>query len=210
LNEFNDIRSFRSFCSGEDRMGPSDTKRAAVLHAALGLFLKHGLRGTSMEAIAAAAGIAKPTLYAYYPQKQAVFRAVAEHVIESWRTAAVARLPGDGAPAQRIAAALVAREKSALGLRLASPHAAELFGPDGAAGDLMQAYETALTAAIEAELAAARRETPRLVAQLLLAAAEGIGRRATAPAELGPPLRLLCARLIGLETQGSDPTRRTS
>ena len=35
--------------------------------------LRDGLRGTTMEAIARQAGIAKATLYAQYPDKEAVF-----------------------------------------------------------------------------------------------------------------------------------------
>lgn len=178
-------------------MSRSDARRAAVLDAAQSLFLRHGLRGTSMEAIAAAAGVAKPTLYAYYPQKQAVFREVAQRMIANWQTGTATALQADAAPAAQVAAALLARERAALALRLGSAHAAELFGPDGAAADLVRAREAALGAAIEAKLAASGHDTPRLVAQVLLAAADGIGRRATAPAELGPPLRLLCARLIG-------------
>jgi AcrR family transcriptional regulator len=178
-------------------VGPSDAKRKGVLDAALALFLKHGVRGTSMEAVAAAAGVAKPTLYAYYPQKQAVFRAVAERAVEAWRSSAMAALNGGGGLAARTAAALIARERAALGLRLGSPHADDLFGPHGEAGDLVGVHETELGSAIAAALAAEGHETPRLLAQLLLAAAEGIGRRATTPAELGPPLRLLCARVIG-------------
>ena len=45
-------------------MKAAEGKRETILRAASTLFLKHGLRGTSMEAIARAAGIAKPTLYA--------------------------------------------------------------------------------------------------------------------------------------------------
>lgn len=178
-------------------MGPSDRKRDAVLKAAESLFLKHGLAGTSMESIATAARVAKPTLYAYYPQKQAVFRAVAGRMIEGWRHATTQALDASGPLATRIAAILVAREKIALGLRLTSPHAEDLFGQYGAAGDLVRAHEAALAGAVAVGLAADGHETPRLLAQLLFAAAEGIGRRATTPAELGPPLRLLCARLIG-------------
>jgi hypothetical protein len=42
----------------------------------------------------------------------------------------------------------------------------------------------------------------RLVAQLLLAAAYGIGHKAQSPAELGPALRLLAERLIRPELPG--------
>ena len=57
-------------------MKSSPGKREAILAAARTLFLKHGLRGTSMEAIAREAGIAKPTLYAYFPDKAAIFSAL--------------------------------------------------------------------------------------------------------------------------------------
>ncbi|RVV97922.1 TetR/AcrR family transcriptional regulator [Mesobaculum littorinae] len=47
-----------------------------ILSAATTLFLKRGVDGTSLEAIAAAAQIGKPTLYARYPDKSALFAAV--------------------------------------------------------------------------------------------------------------------------------------
>lgn len=48
----------------------------AVREAALELFLEHGYEGTSMNAIAAAAGTTKPSLYARFPAKEDVFRSV--------------------------------------------------------------------------------------------------------------------------------------
>ncbi|MBL7502751.1 TetR/AcrR family transcriptional regulator [Frankia sp. CNm7] len=47
-----------------------------VREHALRLFLDHGYEGTSMEAIAQAAGTTKASLYARYPSKDAVFTAV--------------------------------------------------------------------------------------------------------------------------------------
>jgi AcrR family transcriptional regulator len=44
--------------------------------AAVELFLEHGFDGTTMEAVARAAGITKRTLYARYPDKRALFAAV--------------------------------------------------------------------------------------------------------------------------------------
>lgn len=42
----------------------------------MALFLEHGFDGTSMDAIAAAAGTTKASLYARFPGKEAVFRSV--------------------------------------------------------------------------------------------------------------------------------------
>jgi AcrR family transcriptional regulator len=44
--------------------------------AAVDAFTTHGFEGTTMEAVAAAAGISKRTLYAKYPDKRALFTAV--------------------------------------------------------------------------------------------------------------------------------------
>jgi AcrR family transcriptional regulator len=49
-----------------------------VLDAARHLFVEHGYRGTSMEGIAAAAGVTKPVVYRCYSNKQELFRALLE------------------------------------------------------------------------------------------------------------------------------------
>jgi AcrR family transcriptional regulator len=56
-------------------LGP-ERRRPQVLDAALELFLERGYEGTSMEAIAAAAGITKPVVYACFPSKDQLFRAL--------------------------------------------------------------------------------------------------------------------------------------
>lgn len=48
-------------------------KRAQIREAAQALFLRHGFEGTTMDAVTAAAGISKQTLYRYYPSKEALF-----------------------------------------------------------------------------------------------------------------------------------------
>jgi AcrR family transcriptional regulator len=47
-----------------------------VLDAALGLFLEGGYEGTSMAAVADAAGVTKPVVYACFPSKDELFRAL--------------------------------------------------------------------------------------------------------------------------------------
>lgn len=49
---------------------------ARILEAARHLFLEHGLAGTSVEEIAALARAGKPTIYARFPGKEALFTAV--------------------------------------------------------------------------------------------------------------------------------------
>ena len=59
----------------------SARKRAAVLDAATRLFLESGYAATSMEQVAAAAGVAKQTLYNQFGSKEALFRAIVEELV---------------------------------------------------------------------------------------------------------------------------------
>jgi TetR/AcrR family transcriptional regulator len=54
----------------------SDAKRDQILMAAIGVFGRYGYRRTSMDQIARAAGISRPSLYAYFTGKEDMFRAV--------------------------------------------------------------------------------------------------------------------------------------
>ena len=54
----------------------SDAKRAAILAAGARMFLAEGYSAVSMDAIAEAAPVSKPTLYNYFPGKPALFAAV--------------------------------------------------------------------------------------------------------------------------------------
>src|SRR5882757_3504391 len=56
-------------------LGP-ERRRPQVLDAALELFLERGYEGTSMDAVARAAGVTKPVVYACFPGKDELFRAL--------------------------------------------------------------------------------------------------------------------------------------
>lgn len=58
---------------------PKDmAKRAAVLRAGTALFVENGYEGTSMEAVAAAAGVSKLTVYSHFGSKQGLFVAAVQ------------------------------------------------------------------------------------------------------------------------------------
>jgi AcrR family transcriptional regulator len=178
-------------------MKPAEGKAQIILEAAQELVLKHGLRGTSMEAIARQAGIAKPTLYVYFPDKAAVFAALVDRLVDAWRQEFFGALRGDGDLVQRLGAAMTAKHKAVMRLLANSPHADELYGEhDRSAAPQFTAFEMELSAAIEGELAVAGVTRARIVTQFFLAASFGIGRKAQSVAELGPAFRLLSERLI--------------
>jgi TetR/AcrR family transcriptional repressor of mexJK operon len=56
--------------AGESR---SARKRAAIVDAATVVFLENGYVGTTMDGIAARAGVSKPTVYRYFPDKEKLF-----------------------------------------------------------------------------------------------------------------------------------------
>ncbi len=47
-----------------------------ILDAALKVFSEMGYSGTTMDAVAAEAGLTKPTLYSYFPSKESLFQAM--------------------------------------------------------------------------------------------------------------------------------------
>jgi TetR/AcrR family transcriptional regulator len=66
----------------EARKLVADFRRMSILQAARAVFSKHGYDATSMDVIASAAGVAKGTLYLYYPAKAEIYAA---SVIEGLR-----------------------------------------------------------------------------------------------------------------------------
>jgi TetR/AcrR family transcriptional regulator, cholesterol catabolism regulator len=60
----------------------ADQRRAKIISLASKLFDEYGYAGVSMEQIAAAAGIAKPTLYHYFRGKDEILRGIHESFID--------------------------------------------------------------------------------------------------------------------------------
>ena len=58
-------------------LGP-ERRRPLVLDAAFDLFLERGYEGTSMDAVATAAGVSKPVVYACFAGKEELFEALLE------------------------------------------------------------------------------------------------------------------------------------
>jgi TetR/AcrR family transcriptional repressor of mexJK operon len=56
--------------------------RSAIIAAAARLFAEHGFDATSMDVLAAAAGLTKPTLYRHFGNKEALFAAALQSVLE--------------------------------------------------------------------------------------------------------------------------------
>ncbi len=56
-------------------------KTAAILDGAMQVFLEQGYAGTTMDKVASAAGVSKPTLYNHFQDKEALFNALMEKLV---------------------------------------------------------------------------------------------------------------------------------
>ncbi len=150
-----------------------------------------------MEAIARAAGVAKPTLYAYFADKDLIFSTLADHVFDDWRRLIMRELDGPGNAPDRIARALVAKLKAYFRLVHVSPHAAEIYAETSHLlatqnHDFEHWLEDTLTDALVAE----GHPEARRYAQVLLACASGLASKAQFIEEIGPATRLLVSKLL--------------
>jgi AcrR family transcriptional regulator len=59
--------------SSDRRRVTQDERRAAILAAALDVFSEHGFAAARLDEVAHKAGVAKGTLYLYFPDKEALF-----------------------------------------------------------------------------------------------------------------------------------------
>lgn len=183
----------------------SPERRQRILDAARFLVLKHGLKATTMEAIAREARIAKPTLYGYFPDKEAVFLAIVEELVADLLAAFEAAIKGEGDVVSRIASALAAKYATIEALLEGSPHAAELYDEEGrSAGRFFREVERTVESAIAAELRAAGVKEPEALTRIVAGAAYGIARKMTDMREIEQSLRLMVERLVGPEVPGDQ------
>ncbi len=177
-------------------------RRRRILEAARYFVLRHGLKAAGMEAIAREASVAKATLYAYFPDKASILRALLDALGDEVGQGMAAALAADGDVIARAAAALTARHKIVARWREGSPHADELLGDTGRGpASELRGLDLRLETGIVSALEQAGIARPRPLARLLIAAADGLARHASSISEIGPAIRLLTERLLRPEPE---------
>lgn len=84
-------------------------KREAILNAAVDLLFANGYERTSMDAVAAAAGVSKTTVYAHFADKLELFKAVMRHAGDEFTLDIGGSLAdlADAAPEEQLVATLI-------------------------------------------------------------------------------------------------------
>ncbi len=78
--------------------GTSINKVDKILQGAMQEFLVHGYAGTSMDKVAAAAGVSKATVYSYFQDKEGLFKALIEQRTRKKFQSVFGKQPLEGEP----------------------------------------------------------------------------------------------------------------
>ncbi|MDQ7070484.1 MAG: helix-turn-helix domain-containing protein [Rhodobacterales bacterium] len=129
--------------AGESTEKTGDTgKSEAILHAAFAAFAQYGFRRTSMQDIAAGAGMSRAALYLHYRNKEDIFRSLAQYYYERAQQAVLAALTPVLPAHAALLAAFEAQGGEVMQTMLTSPHGAELMDTKYASsGDIAIAGE---------------------------------------------------------------------
>jgi AcrR family transcriptional regulator len=131
--------------------------RDRILDAAMQVFRRHGFQRSSIEQTAEAAGLTRQALYHHFESKQALFRAVIEHVHEGALAAELAAVSAaekaGGGLADILIAGITARMKQFIASFDGSPHVEEIFSEHLLqARDLYQKYAAHYAAQLAATI----------------------------------------------------------
>lgn len=135
----------------------SDDRLAQILEAARSCFARHGVRRTTMDDIAAAAGMSRAAVYQYVRNKDDAFRRLATQLFDNALTEAKAVAASDGPLVERLHGVLAVKLELALQLSAESPHAEELLGATSQlSGELVQDYTRSIHGLVAEAIDAAR------------------------------------------------------
>lgn len=178
------------FPVGTGQVDPAD-KSARILKAALDLFIRYGIKRTSIDDIAREAGIAKGTLYLYYRSKDALFAAVAERMCAERLAMAREASAGAGPLVDRLVAILDSQIGVMCRLVAESPHLAELAEAHASAAAIYGKFDRDIEALIN-EVLLGHGISGRNVPEMLTACAIGMVEIC------GTDEKLFCERLTAL------------
>lgn len=203
MNDISPIRANVKPADPSGRPAPNPARRERVLEAAERLFSASGFRAVTMAGIADAAGFAKGTVYAYFADKDDVFRNVRERVVTRLLAGIETALRAPGTTTERVTAALRAKDLAIYDLVSSSPHAAEIFAArDRVARDEVEQTDRRLLELISGALddGIDRGLPPAHLARLVVRASRGLAARASDRDTLAADIAILVPRVIDQRT----------
>jgi AcrR family transcriptional regulator len=173
--------------------------RQGIVQAAQRLFAHYGFRRTTMEEIGRAAGVAKATLYAYFPDKEQALVAVVEAVTADLEAEAVRRAQDAASPREAVASLLREKFGREWAVLNESTHAAELLAAsEGLARPQLEQAKKRFLKLLGEQLR--RAGTPagesRALAETLYLAFDGLVRGSSSSRELERRATLLLDRVL--------------
>jgi AcrR family transcriptional regulator len=196
---------------------PVTATRERILSAAFARFSHYGYRRTSMEDIAAEAGISRASLYSQFQNKEEIFRTLASELHKEALAGVEAALARDAPLARRLVAAAEAKSLRFVEVAFASPHGGELLDENGRlCGDLGTQTETRFRELLTDALRRASRSGEIDLASVGLTAADAAELLSRAMSGLkGPGLtvpsyRKKLAALIRVFVAGFQSERRVA
>lgn len=174
-----------------------DPKETRILDAAFDLFYRHGYRKVSMSDIAEASQMSRPTLYASFANKEAVFAALVLRQRVHNEAATAQRLPGADGLAARLACLFEIWVVEPAASVIDSPNGIDLLANCGsyapqALADIYAHLENHLAAVLAPALREPALMSAREIAYILRVATTGV----KASADSLPALRQVVAGMI--------------
>jgi AcrR family transcriptional regulator len=195
----------------------SEARLERVLDAAYQCFARHGVRKTTMDDIAGAAGMSRPAVYQYVRNKEDAFRRLAERIFDRALAEAREAANAGGTLTQRLDRILAVKLAVTQRLFRDSPHASELLGENSrVAADLDRAFTADMTdlltatiidVATQADLALTD-DNAREVAELTLALTRGLEADLSDPDRPRERLRNGIALLVAGLAAATQPASR--
>lgn len=156
-------------------LSKEDQRSAAVMAAAIPVFARYGFAKATMGDIARAAGMSRPALYLLFANKEALFQALTQSLLEQSFAAAEAAWPPGAAAYPGLHDALLAKELPIFRLLKSSPHADEILSANSRLlGELHTLHEMRFAALLAARLAAAGVAEAQATATLVTHALHGL------------------------------------
>ncbi|WP_165872928.1 TetR/AcrR family transcriptional regulator [Nocardioides jejuensis] len=88
--------------TGSRRRLSAEDRRSQIVETAAEVFIENGYQGTSLEDIAAHAGITRPLIYHYFRDKDALYLEVLTRARAALDAAIIDRVPADASPEEQL------------------------------------------------------------------------------------------------------------